>query len=367
MKTHRNIFKIVSIASHTSGKTDFLKSMLALSLVTLTVPVVVGCSKNTHPQDGDFTEVSGRSSVKLAVHHLQEGRIRGLDAMVFNDDQLQRLDCYQRLEDFEQEDILIGSCGGEKILLLCANALWGKDFWREYNSFPKASSLRVSLEDEERDFPVMTGVARLKAGEETSLALERLSSEVILRTVCCDFSGKPYAGESITEAKVYLTNVSATCALVPRPGEPAERIINHAGLIRQDLAEFNDTSLIISHIGRFGKECIFPDVRLRCYPNTAMEESMGTPFTRLVIEGRIQGETWSWPIDINRDGGGSGGGPGVGSGVGSGVERNRRYVFDITIRGKGTKDPDIPVTAAMAETVLKAQTWKEKEEYFVGF
>ena len=86
-----------------------------------------------------------------------------------------------------------------------------------------------------------------------------------------------------------------------------------------------------------------------------------------MIEGKIQGETWYWPIDINRGWVGSEGGPGVGSGVCPGVESNRRYVFDVTIRGKGTKDPDTPVTAAMAETVLKAQTWKEKEEYFVGF
>ena len=365
MKTHRNIFKVVSIASHTSGKTDFYKSMLALSLVILTVPVVVGCSKNTHPQDGDFTEVYYRSSVKVAVHHIQESSVRSLDAMVFNDDMLQRLDSYQSLENDGQESVLIGSCGGEKILLLCANARWEKDFWREYNSFPKASSLRVNIEDEERDFPVMTSVAQLRAGEEAEITLERLSSEVSLRSICCDFTGKPYAGESITDAKVYLTNVSGTCSLVPRPGEAAERIVNHAGLIPQDLAIFKDSSLIINHIGTIGKDAVLPNVRLLCYPNTALEESFGTPFTRLVIEGKIQDETWYWPIDINRDSGPGEEGGGPGEGVG--IERNRRYICDVTIRGKGTKDPDMPVTSMMAETILKVQTWKEKEEYYVGF
>lgn len=361
MKTHRNIPEIASINSHTSGKTDSIKSLLTLSLVILTVPVVVGCSKNTHPQDGDFTEVLYRSSVKLAVHNLQESSIRTLDALMFNDDLLQRLDSYQSLAGPVQENTLIGSCGGDKIVLLCANTRWSKDTWRQYNSFPKASSLRVSLEEEEREFPVMTAHARLSAGEEAEVTLERLSSEVWLRSACCDFTGKPYAGESITDAKVYLTNVSATCSLVPQPGEPAERFINHGGLIRQDLEIFKDSSLIIKHIASINKEISYPDARLVCYPNTAMEESFGTPFTRLVIEGKIQGETWYWPIDINRSN------EVAGIDSGSGIERNRRYIFDITIHSKGTKDPDLPVSAVIAETILKTETWKEKEEYAVGF
>ena len=85
----------------------------------------------------------------------------------------------------------------------------------------------------------------------------------------------------------------------------------------------------------------------------------------VVIEGKIQDETWYWPIDINRDSGPGEEGGGPGEGVG--IERNRRYIFDVTIRGKGTKDPDMPVTSMMAETILKVQTWKEKEEYYVGF
>lgn len=363
MKTHRNIHEIASIGSHTSGKTDSIKSLLTLSLVILTVPVIVGCSKNTHPQDGDFTEVSHRSSVKLAVHILQKNSIRTLDALVFNDDLLQRLDSYQSMDGPVKESTLIGSCGGDKIVLLCANTGWSRDMWRQYNSFPKASALKVSLEEEERDFPVMTAHARMSAGEDAAISMERLSSEVWLRSVCCDFTGKPYAGESITEAKVYLTNVSGTCPLVPQPGEPAERIINHGGLIRQDLKSFKDSSLIIKHIDNISKDIAYPDARLTCYPNTALEESLGTPFTRLVIEGRIRGETWYWPIDINRSCGAS---P-EGSGSGTGVERNRRYIFDVTIHSKGTKDPDQPVSAVIAETILKTETWKEKEEYAVGF
>jgi hypothetical protein len=57
---------------------------------------------------------------------------------------------------------------------------------------------------------------------------------------------------------------------------------------------------------------------------------------------------------------------GVGE-VEQGIGRNCRYVFDVTITGKGTKDPDRPVTREMAETIFKIEEWKEKEEYSVEF
>ena len=186
------------------------------------------------------------------------------------------------------------------------------------------------------------------------IKLERLTSEIVLRSVSCNFSGKPYAGEQITDARVYLTNLNATCSLMPGEEEVMERIINHKGLIAEDLRHFKDSTLIIKHLDDIGSSVIYPSASLLCYPNTSREESLGTPMTRLVLEGKIQGETWYWPLDINRYGA-------------EGVGRNCRYVFDVTITGKGTKDPDRPVTREMAEIIFKVEQWNEKEEYSVEF
>jgi hypothetical protein len=101
----------------------------------------------------------------------------------------------------------------------------------------------------------------------------------------------------------------------------------------------------------------YPGVRLLCYPNLASEETLGTPFTRLVIEGKIQGETWYWPINVNRDCGTDH----------EGIERNMRYIYDITIKSKGTKDPNTPIIPEMAETIFKTERWEEKEPYYVAF
>jgi hypothetical protein len=366
-----------------NSKLDFFtfKSLLILSAVTLTVPVIQGCSEGAHPQDGDFTEVQTRASVKIAVRKPSDTQAHTLDALVFNDDPLQRIDCYQQMTWSGQESVLVGSCTGNKIVLLCANLGWDREVWRQYPSFPAASAARVNLEDEERDFPVMVGCTRMYAADESPIKLERLTSEVMLRSVCCDFSGKPYDGEQITDARVYLTNLNATCSLVSGEEAPMERIINHKGLIEEDLKTFKDSTLIIRNLGSFGSTRIYPCASLLCYPNTTSEESLGTPRTRLVIEGRIQGQTWYWPLDINRTvaerGGVDEGAGEVEQGVGEveqgvgeveqGIGRNCRYVFDVTITGKGTKDPDRPVTREMAETIFKIEEWKEKEEYSVEF
>ena len=278
-----------------------------------------------------------------------------LDALVFNDDQLQRLECYQCFEDKVDGEQLVGSCSGDKILVLCANLMWDRENWIYYNSFKKVCSLKINLEDEDREFPVMGAIRRMTAGENTDVQLERISSEIELRSLCCDFTGKPYAGESITEAKAYLINVNACCNIIPQNNETLERVINHRGLIEQDIQAFKDTSLIFSGLADITSSRSYPSIKLLCYPNTSPEESIGSPFTKLVIEGKIQGETWYWPIEINR------------SEEGNGIERNRRYIYDITIRSKGTKDPDMTIISEMTDIIFKAETWKEKEAYCVSF
>lgn len=359
MKTHRTLNKIALFISHISVPAENLyKSWLVLSIVILTLPVYLGCSKSEHPQDGDFTEDTIISSVKPAVHKRSESQMLELDALVFNDDQMQRLDCYQHLAWDGMENVLIGSCGGKKILLLCASLNVEKDFWKQYNSYRKALSLEARLEDEDPHRPVLSACARINAGDEAEIDMGRISSEVVLRSIRCDFSGKPYAGESITEAKAYLTNLNATCSLIPQGDDQMKRIINHKGLVQQDLRLFRDSTMIFREIGNIGTEGLRPSAGFICYPNNAKEETIGTPFTRLVIEGKIMGETWFWPIDINR---------GPDASFPEGISRDSRYVFDVTIRSKGTKDPDTPVTHTMLETVFEVDEWKEKEEYAVGF
>ena len=358
MKERRSIIYIaLNIVNHYVFVT-FFKSWLNLSLVVLTVPVYQGCSKQDCSQDGSFTEMPRNPSVKLAVRLKQDTPVRSVDVLVFNDDLLQRTDCFQRFESLNDNTLLIGSCSGAKRIIICANPHWEIDEWRTVDSFHQLKGMKASLEKEDRSFPLMAAGVTIGAGKDTSdVGLERLSSIIRLNSVRCDFKGKPYDGEPITDARIYLTNVNGRCSISGDDFDSMESIINHGGLIRDDLRWFKDSTLIINHLGVIDTEGTTSPVELVCYPNTAEYESAGTPFTRLVIEGKIQGETWYWPININR---------------GSvsdheGILNNMTYSYDIVITRKGTKDPDIPITFEMAEIVYDAEKWTEKEEYQVAF
>ena len=50
-----------------------------------------------------------------------------------------------------------------------------------------------------------------------------------------------------------------------------------------------------------------------------------------------------------------------------GIGRNCRYIFDLTIRRKGTSDPDIPVRHEDIVTTLEITPWEEIQEDYIKF
>ncbi len=288
-----------------------------------------------------------------------EEEIRTLDVFVFRDDIFRRLDCYQRFSDMEQWEGSVISGNGDRIITAVANCPYSRDDWASLTSRSGLEKIPIMLEDEIRGAPMMSGEIHVSTGEDSAekFMLRPYASEVILNSISCNFQGKAYAGEKITDARVYLTNVNAECMVIGNDDASPRRIINSGRLNEDDLKKFNDRSLITDTIGdEIGTEAVFPDIRLWCYCNNGNREGPGTPYTRLVIEGRISGQTYYWPIDINR-----------GTDTDTGVWRNRRYIYDVTIRCKGSHDPDTPVKSGDMIITQKTREWEEKEEYEVSF
>jgi hypothetical protein len=69
----------------------------------------------------------------------------------------------------------------------------------------------------------------------------------------------------------------------------------------------------------------------------------------------MDGSIYYWPIEINR------------RGNGNGINRNCRYVYDITLTRLGNKDPDIPIEFEDMKICMEIQPWEEKEDYGVRF
>ena len=274
-----------------------------------------------------------------------------LDIFTFRDDRLRRLDSYQRIEEFSGNTAYVESTSGNRIFFFCLSAKRNRYEWAEMNSYFSLGKVRFDLENETRECLTQTGECRITTGEngkETSL--KPLAASVGIKCISCDFSGTPYAGKDMTDVRAYLTNVNATYGLLDSVASSPERIVNQGMLNDNDLKAFRESDIIYSELaGRLGTSTIRPGKTFLCYPNQGEENSIGCPCTRLVIEGKIDGLTYYWPISIK------------------GIERGCRYNYDILIRRKGTSDPDIPINLEECEIQFDIKPWNEKEEYGVRF
>lgn len=342
---------IISIFYHNSFILPCLGPVIPL------VPTLHGCGSVPTPDCG-FVVAESSVTTKVAVPDDRQGSMRAMDILVFNDDELQRLDCYQRMDESNDEDFFVSSQKGAKIIMFYANSQHSVEDWMWIGSLSGVSDVSVSLEKESRDFPVMSGRLDVTAGGTYTPTLERLSAEIVLKSVSCNFAGKPYDGEKLENVSVYLTNVNAESPVWP-DGQKSSRFINQGRLSENDMSRFSDPSLVFHSLeGSIGEVPVNAGIRLRCYPNSSAKEGPGTPFTRLVIQGDIQGVTWYWPVAVR-------GRPDEEKSAG--VERNTQYTYDILITGKGSADPDTEIEKGSIMIKTEILEWTGKEEYSVQF
>lgn len=350
-------FKMFTLNSLRSCCSSSHPSVLGKTLLSLLPALSYGCTAE------GLVPSAGTAECKALIRmteRMSKDRFSTMDIFVFKDDDLRILDCYQRVEEPEDWNGIVCSSSGNRIISICANSRMAADEWPWIRSRGSLEKLTASLELERRDNPYMSGEVRVTAREgrpvSADLPLRPLASEIYLRSVSCDFTGKPYDGEEITDVKVYLTNINAECGMLEDGDISPRRIINQGRLCKEDLELFEDPGLVCQELGcNIGKAWLRPEIRLWCYASNAPEASIGTPFSRLVIEGKISGQTYYWPVSINREEGNNG------------IDRNRQYIYDIRITRKGSTDPDIPVEAEDMEITFKTAIWKEKENCIVGF
>ena len=350
--TSRDKFSLLSYITDSNSliRSNLLSALIPEHLLILVPVILCGCSgeiEDTHPVFTPQRTVEATSQ----TYSVSDGNT--LDIFAFENDRLKRLDSYQRIERFSGSQTQVASTGGSKIFFSCLNGPRSVYNWADINSYSSLYRLYCSLEDERHDRRCCTGEAEADVTErKTIVRLVPLSSEIVLQSVRCDFSGTPYAGAPITDVKVYLTNVSASCPVLIPDGFGPTRIINCGMLCSEDLKQFRNPEIIMQEAGHISDQTTYPDICLLCYPNMLPQESFGRPATRLVLEGKIESMTYYWPITIN---------------PGTGIDRGNRYVFDLLIRRKGVTDPDIPFELENIEFTMRVKPWREKEEYSVGF
>ena len=337
--------KISSTISTKLSVSTLYKLVLSISTILPLLPALFSCTVEEH---------SAETRIALA-----QAEVTGsLDVFTFNDDRMESLDSYQHWEDFIGKEIRIRTQNGKKHVFICANGQREKQEWASVNSLSSLESIQADLRKERRESPCMTGTLEIKTGSDKGyeVALRRIASEVRVNSLRCDFRDKTYEGAQLVDVKIYLTNVNTRCGITSDGEILPTEIINAGRADIEDINMFDHPDIVFQKVeGIIGNQARNLGISLLCYPNASSRESPGTPFTRLVIEGVLEGERYWWPIDINRDG----------SNEEPGIYRNRQYIFDICLTRKGSSDPEMVLETDAAEIDLNIISWTEKENYQV--
>lgn len=346
-RCREKISPIISTKLSNSIVSSLYELSLSISTTLVLLPALFSCGMTDH-------EVETRISIMKDVD------TGCLDIFTFNDDRMESLDSYQHIDKFSETDIGIRSQNGNKHVFICANGQRERQDWASVNSAFSLEGMQVDLRNERRESLCMTGETNIKAGisEVCEVGMRKIASEVRVRSLRCDFSGKSYEGEQLEGIRIYLTNVNCRCSITADGEVKPVEIANAGKADSADIEFFMEPDMVFQEIdGSIGKEGRILETSLLCYPNGSVSESPGTPYTRLVIEGRIEGETYWWTININR-------GPEAEE---PGIYRNRQYEFDICLTRKGSYDPDIVLETDAAEIKMNIRSWTEKEEYQVTY
>lgn len=280
-----------------------------------------------------------------------------LDLFFFNDDDEKRLDSYQRIGKASAK-VHGASRTGSKTVVAIANLQEERYTWSDINSLNSLRKMKAFLDEDSPSAPVMSGTTRIDAGKELSCRMELspVMSEVVLRSLRCDFSGRSYSREELRDVKVYLTNV---CSAWPVMKDTLNKSGDYINIGRADstvLTRLSHPEYIYRKIDSYiGSAQVRPDIHFYCYPNVNQEESLGSPYTRLVIEGTLAGQRYYYPLNVNRRNGSPG------------IERNTVYILDVVLTRRGTMDPDTAVDSATAMVTVTVEDWNEKEKQYVSY
>lgn len=317
----------------------------------LVIPAMFFSSCTEHDINIDEQEEARFQMLKSSLTDMDA--IQVADAFIFENDDLKKLHCYQRFESW-QEIYSLASGSGEKSLFILCNNNRDKYEWADIKSLSSMSSIISDLENESKTHPVMTFFCNFTAGEDIIISPLPLRSEILVRSIRCDFSKESYSEEKLTDVRAYLTYVNSSCSITAESPILPSRIINTGRLEMDALKQFRDSTLISVFIAKeVGQDGVFPETSLFCYPNNTTEESIGTPFTKLVIEGKIGGDTYYYPIKINPDGGG--------------ISKGCRYCYDIVITRAGSTQPDGEIKDSDTQLTMEVIKWKDLQEYDVAF
>ena len=277
---------------------------------------------------------------QIYINAVGKASLQDLDLLFFQDGPLFRLDAYQHLERVSGSRVTGTSSTAARKVVILSNYPADTYAWNGIRSLGSLADLPFRLADENPAAPMLYGESA--AGTMGQVILRPMLAKITLRSVACEFSERPYAGEKLRDVRAYLTYASQECRPFA-PEDPPSSWLNAGRLDEAGTAALSHPETVLQPLTAALGGRIYPSAGFYCYPNPSDGSAFGSPVTRLVIEGKLGGTTYYYPIDL------------------PGLEADVQYRMDVTLTRAGTTDPDTPAVAGSIRLESQVLDWDGRD------
>ena len=266
-----------------------------------------------------------------------------LDLFFFHTREPMELDAYQQVSGLDSRTGVYALSGsGDRQMAALSAEPGNLGAWTDILTYGSLEKVLFSLDEEEPQRPKLFGESFLEDARSRIifLKLQTMLCSIRIRSVCADFSGHPYAGALFQNDKLYLINAGVECRPFSKDAQGPVSWMNQGCLDSTAVTRLPHPEMLLQEgYGMVGKNRILQEKTFYCYANPAAEEGLGTPITRIVLEGSIDGITCYYPISL----------PAMAPGA--------CYQLDLTLTRMGSPDPDIPVESGTVIVHTQILPW----------
>ena len=302
----------------------------------LQFPAFFSCTKAPAVTDS-------RTGRQIYIQCTKNPTARALDLFFFDTLGVQVLDAYQQILNYQPGEPVYGlSSAGPKRLAALSGTAGVTEPWLWINNYGNLCKHTFSLERESAQSPLLAGEILLEDGasRQAFLPLQPMLAAIRIRSVSCDFSGRPYAGHVFLNNTLFLTYAGSECRPLG-PGDGTVSWLNPGGVDSAAVMRLPEPDMVLqAGAGAIGPEEQLIDRYFYCYPH---------PDTRMVLEGDVGPVHCYYPIPLPQ------------------LESGRCLQLDITLRRMGSPDPDTPVQSGAVVLKTAILPWEAYEPYSVSF
>ncbi len=362
-------------------KKSFLRGGYALILAALAPFVsLMATSCDNIIEEETFEQPAQTSSLSVSIvpqtkatgtsHGVQtdDNTVHTLEIFVFKNDGADAgvLDTYKKFSEGELPslaNIQVQTTTGSKIIYAVANS--HKENWTGINTLAQFKGVLSSLQQENLKSFTMVGstTSVLQAATSVNIDISRLVARIHLAGIKTAFAGTPYEGCTLKNVKAYLINAMGDIHYADGSSSAKPLILNANKLVTENVAACAMSGMLYDELPQeVGESGYSTSHYFYCYENMLQSESYDNKFTKLVIQADLNGTTYYYPININREGFGYNSSNGH-----AGIKRNTSYSVEVTITRPGSLEPGSILEFGTATAKVNVLNWETIPVAYVGF